>query len=565
MFFPLGVAARPLVYLVFISALANAVFTPAFSTAPGRSREAVLASTGTWFRGNTHTHTNNSDGDSSPFAVASRYKELGYNFVVLTDHNRLTDIDNLNAQIGEEGQFLVMKGEEVTDSWGGKPVHINSLNNQTSVLPQHGSSVLNTIENDATVIRQAGGLAYVAHPNYGFGVTSDDLQNESATALFEIYNAHPVVNNDGDATHPSVEAMWDSALSNGKLRYGIAADDEHTLTNASGALPGRAWVMVRANSLEPTAITAAMQRGDFYATTGVLLQDYQLTTTGINLNVDNSVSGPLTIDFIGKNGRLLQRSTSSQASYSFTGDEMYVRAKIVNALGRTAWTQPIFTARLNAQTAISNGASLGTEPESNRGVAPDSIAVISGFGLAHETRQAIRNPDNTFPTTLGNTTVTINGRAAELYYISPTQLNFHVPDETEPGVATVTVTNSDGIQLQCQVVIENAAPGIFTVDGTGHGKAVTFEATRLLPPEFFFPGDNSRRFFMYATGVRVGSATIVTLDGVPLTIESVKECRHLPGLFQINLIIPPAITINAGATLILTSDGKQSNKAILQL
>jgi uncharacterized protein (TIGR03437 family) len=280
--------------------------------------------------------------------------------------------------------------------------------------------------------------------------------------------------------------------------------------------------------------------------------------------VDNSVSGPLTIDFVGKNGRLLQRSTSSQASYSFTGDEMYVRAKIVNALGQTAWTQPIFTARLNAQNAISNGASLGTEPESNRGVAPDSIAVVSGFGLAHETRQATRNPDNTFPTTLGNTSVTVNGRTAELYYISPTQLNFHVPDETEPGVATVAVTNSDGIQLQCKVVIENAAPGIFTVDGTGRGKAVTFEATRLLP-QFFFPGDNSRRFFMYATGVRVGSATTVTLDGVPLMIESMRECRLLPGLFQINLIIPPATTINVGATLILTSDGKESNRAILQL
>lgn len=501
MFFPLGVVARPLVYLVLVSALANALFIPAVSTAaPGRSRKVALPSTGTWFRGNTHAHTNNSDGDSSPFAVASRYKELGYNFVVLTDHNRLTNVDNLNAQLGEEGQFLVMKGEEVTDSWGGRPVHINSLNNQTAVLPQHGSSALNTIENDANVIRQAGGLPYIAHPNYGFGVTTDDLQNAGTTALFEIHNAHPVVNNDGDATHPSVEAMWDSALSNGKVRYGIAADDEHTLTNASGALPGRAWVMVRANSLEPTAITAAMERGNFYATTGVLLQDYQLTTTGISLSVENSVSGPLTIDFIGKNGHLLQRSTSSQASYTFTGDEMYVRAKIVNAIGQTAWTQPFFTARLNAQHTISNGASLGAEPEGNRGVAPDSIAVISGFGLAHETRQATRNTDSTFPTTLGNTSVTVNGRAAELYYVSPTQLNFHVPDETEPGVATVIVTNSDGIQLPCQVVIENAAPGIFTVDGTGRGKAVTFEATRLLP-QFFF-----RRHFTSLLYVRYRSA-----------------------------------------------------------
>src|SRR6185295_7719102 len=98
----------------------------------------------------------------------SHYKELGYNFVFLTDHNRVTDVDSLNATLGEAGQFLVMKGEEVTDSWSGKPVHINSLNNQVAVQPQHGTSVLNTIENDAAAIRGAGGVPYIAHPNFGF-------------------------------------------------------------------------------------------------------------------------------------------------------------------------------------------------------------------------------------------------------------------------------------------------------------------------------------------------------------------------------------------------------------
>src|SRR5258708_958894 len=69
-------------------------------------RRPVKTATPQWYRGNTHTHTNNSDGDSSPHDVAERYKSLGYNFVVITDHNKLTDVDSLNAELGSPGEFL---------------------------------------------------------------------------------------------------------------------------------------------------------------------------------------------------------------------------------------------------------------------------------------------------------------------------------------------------------------------------------------------------------------------------------------------------------------------------
>ncbi|MBK9316840.1 MAG: hypothetical protein IPM55_21725 [Acidobacteria bacterium] len=42
-----------------------------------------------WYKGNTHTHTLNSDGDSTPDEVARWYRENGYQFLVLTDHNFL--------------------------------------------------------------------------------------------------------------------------------------------------------------------------------------------------------------------------------------------------------------------------------------------------------------------------------------------------------------------------------------------------------------------------------------------------------------------------------------------
>src|SRR5688572_25599529 len=68
-----------------------------------------------WYKGNTHTHTLNSDGDSTPDDVVRWYREHGYQFLVLSDHNFLTSVDGLNALHGADEQFLVIKGEEVTD------------------------------------------------------------------------------------------------------------------------------------------------------------------------------------------------------------------------------------------------------------------------------------------------------------------------------------------------------------------------------------------------------------------------------------------------------------------
>jgi uncharacterized protein (TIGR03437 family) len=515
-----------------------------------------------WFKGSTHTHTSNSDGDSSPYAVAARYKELGYNFVVLTDHNRLTEVGGLNTQLGVPNQFLVMQGEEVTDYWNSRPVHLNALNNQTLVQPQHGGDVLATIENNFAAIRQAGGLPYVAHPNYGFAISADNLKNISGPALFEIYNAHPLVNNVGDESHPSVETMWDEVLSSGKVLYGIAADDEHTLYNSGGALPGRAWIMVRAANLDPTSITEAIHRGDFYSTTGVVLNDYQVNAMSLTVGVDPA-SGPVTIDFLGKHGRLLQRHAGNLAIYTFTGDEMYVRARIVNSAGQVAWTQPVFTARLNADNAILNAASFGNEPQVNKVVARGSIAIATGLGLANTTLRAQRNPDGTFPTSLGGTTVNVAGRAAALYYVSSTQLHFFVPEETELGTGTVVITNADGVQLQTELTVTSVAPGIFTADGRGQGLAVNFLATRLMSP-YMWP-DNSHRRFIYATGVNAASQVTILINDRVITIEVIRQCRRLPGLDQINVIIPPDMINTGVGNLVIRADGKESNPVTIQL
>src|SRR5262245_59346016 len=110
-----------------------------------------------WYKGNTHTHTLNSDGDSTPDDVVRWYREHGYRFLVLSDHNFLTSVEGLNALHGADEKFLLIKGEEVTDRFGNLPIHINGLDVATGVEPQHGNSVAEVIHGNVDAIRKANG------------------------------------------------------------------------------------------------------------------------------------------------------------------------------------------------------------------------------------------------------------------------------------------------------------------------------------------------------------------------------------------------------------------------
>ncbi len=88
-----------------------------------------------WYKGNTHTHTLNSDGDSTPADVVTWYREHGYNFLFLTDHEYVNNVGALNDVYGKTGSFIVLSGQEVTDSFGGKPYHMNSLGASRLVMP----------------------------------------------------------------------------------------------------------------------------------------------------------------------------------------------------------------------------------------------------------------------------------------------------------------------------------------------------------------------------------------------------------------------------------------------
>ena len=309
----------------------------AYSQAPAR-----------WFKGNTHTHTVNSDGDSTPDAVVQWYREHGYQFLVLTDHNYLTSVDGLNAVHGADDKFLVIKGEEVTDRFGDKPLHVNGLNVARKVEPQSGKSVVEILQRSVDAIRAADGVPHINHPNFGWAITTEELRQIQNNRLLEIFNGHPQINHLGGGGVPGVEQAWDAILSTGKLLYGIAVDDAHNFKdpgNPNVAGPGRGWVNVRAARLDTRSILEALEAGDFYASTGDELSDYRVTSSAMTVEVRKTTFSKYRIQFVGAGGAILKEVTDSSATYEFTGTEKYVRARVLESNGRQAWCQPVMAPR----------------------------------------------------------------------------------------------------------------------------------------------------------------------------------------------------------------------------
>jgi hypothetical protein len=263
---------------------------------------------------------------------------------VLTDHNHVTDPAGLNAILAAREKFLLITGEEVSDRYNNKPIHLNAFNPAEYVPPQGGDSVAATIQRNVNAIRKANGVPSLNHPNFGWAVTVEDMLALKGLGLFEVYNGHPMVNNEGGGGYRSLDEMWDALLTAGQRLYGIAVDDAHHFKqfDKDHSNPGHGWVFVRAESLTSPTILDAIERGDFYATTGVRIENIEITREEYRLRVTQANWEKTTTYFIGDGGKVLARSFDPAPVYRFAGSEKYVRARVESSSGAKAWTQPAF-------------------------------------------------------------------------------------------------------------------------------------------------------------------------------------------------------------------------------
>ncbi|MCU7501228.1 MAG: CehA/McbA family metallohydrolase [Ignavibacteria bacterium] len=274
----------------------------------------TLNAQGKWFKGNTHTHTTNSDGQFSPGSIIEIYKSKNYDFLVISDHEFITPV----SQYGRP-DFLLINGEEISFS-----KHVNGIG-ISEVINAQGISLRMAIN----AVKAQHGIPILNHPVWApTRCYFNDIYSIPELKFMEIFNT---------STEPEriqeYLALWDSLLSGNKVIYGVASDDMHELVHV-----GHGWIQVHALSLLQDSILSAMRRGDFYSSSGIELSYIRFDGKTISIS---SVNGDQ-IKFIGMNGKVLAKTEGKSAIYQIYGDESYVRTEISNKNGQMAWTQPIF-------------------------------------------------------------------------------------------------------------------------------------------------------------------------------------------------------------------------------
>lgn len=302
-----------------------------------------------WYKGNLHTHTTTSDGDSAPLTVARWYRDNNYDFLMLSDHNVYdsiasiqTTLDNENAISGHK-RLLLIPGEEISDLYGSTKVHLGGVNTTGLVGPQGGTSIANTITRCTDAIKLKAGIPIINHPNLsGNSFPSSDVFAVKNLKFLEIYNGHPSADNGGGNGKPAMGDYWNDLLSRPRLIWGVATDDAHHFQSwgPTYANPGRAWVVVSAPSLTVANIVAGLSTGNFYASTGVVYSNVSTANNVLSMSV--SGAGPFTTTFSGKDGVVLKTDSTNNPTYTLpTAGQLFVRAK-TNASYGSAWTQPLF-------------------------------------------------------------------------------------------------------------------------------------------------------------------------------------------------------------------------------
>lgn len=308
---------------------------------------------------------------------------------------RLKKLEEYRTHFEKPGEFLLIPAEELSANFlippkEKVPVHINALNIQEVIQPIEGSSIRDVLRINLKAIREQGErlgipvLGHVNHPNFRWALTAEDLAEVLEEDFFEIYNGHPKIYYSGDEHHMGHEKIWDIANTlrltklNAPPLYGLGTDDSHHY-HGEDSSPGRGWVMVRATALSPEAIIKSMRAGDFYASSGVTLDDVSFADGTLKIRIRPQEGATYTTKIVGtpvgydattrevaspagdphpmRNaysddvGKTFATVEGTEVTYTLTGKELYVRAVITSSLahpnpsypGQTemGWTQPV--------------------------------------------------------------------------------------------------------------------------------------------------------------------------------------------------------------------------------
>ena len=257
-----------------------------------------------------------------------------------------------------------------------------------------------------------------------------------------------------------------------------------------------------------------------------------------------------------------------------------VRIGLANgpSLGLTVAIQPTFnlpsTGPFIYPTGVLNGASSALF---SAGVAPGELISIYGIGLS-----SVTLANGLFPFTLGGVQVTVNGRPAPIFSVSPTQVSAVVPFGTTESVASIQISSNGTLSNIVTSFVNKTSPGVFTIPSGGIGSAAALHSDNSLVTSAH-PAQIGETIAVYVTGLGAVTPTVsdgapgpsdplsstsntitVTIGGVTATTTFVGLAPGLVGLYQINFQVPTGVA-SGNALMTLSGPDFVTSQAVLPI
>jgi len=214
-------------------------------------------------------------------------------------------------------------------------------------------------------------------------------------------------------------------------------------------------------------------------------------------------------------------------------------------------------------------------------------SIVAAFGVNLATSVVVNNA-LPLPTSLAGTTVSVRDsegadRLAPLFFVSPQQINYLIPQGTAPGTATITVAGGDGSLSVGAVNIAAIAPGLFAANANGQGVPaavalrVKADGAQIYEPVSRFdqaqnrfvaapidlgPAGEQVFLLLFGSGLRFNSGlegVTCKLGGIDAPVLFAGAQGGLVGLDQVNLSLPRALAGRGEVDLVLTVDGQTAN------
>ena len=291
---------------------------------------------GTWVKGNLHTHTTNSDGRMELQEVIDKYALLGYQFLMISDHDYLTSQEELN--LSDSRGMVLIPGNEISQN-GPHLLHVNA---RTYVkAAENRQEAIDRINAD-------GGLAIVNHPNL-YKKFNDSPQH--IIDFWQGYTGIEIFSGTSHTLSGSAYATdrWDMVLAERKKIWGFAVDDSHDEPEI-----GRGWISAYVQDLSAEAIVQSLKKGRFYSSTGVVIKNIEVGSGYIKIETKNAEKIIAVVDYnfrikevAGKTIRLdfdgtLPDGERFKATCHRDGNARYIRFECLGKPEQYAWTQPFF-------------------------------------------------------------------------------------------------------------------------------------------------------------------------------------------------------------------------------